>query len=95
MEGTGRHCSSWLQSCCPGKVSASAAVLDILQWLCLVSSWVVNLLLPGELQIHTFPNMESAQSSKVGTHFDSLAWRENPKYKFQIWGFTTSWVKRV
>lgn len=55
VEGTGEHCSSWLQSCCLGEVPPSASVLDTLQWICLASSLVVNRLPPGEIQTHTSP----------------------------------------
>lgn len=51
MEGTGEHWPSWLPACCPGKVPASASVLDTMQWLYPVSSSTVNHLVPSELQL--------------------------------------------
>jgi len=94
VEGTGKLWSIWLQSCRPGKVPASASVLDTLQWFigCLLW-WQIFSHVRRTASPH-IPTSESSQSSKAGTHLNTLALRGNSEYRFPYGGFLQARSKK-
>lgn len=94
MEETDRQTSEQLSLIMPSRESSCFSLRSRYTAVALFGIFLGGKSSPRGTSNFHLSNPEPAQGSKGGTYLNSLTWRENSEYKFQMWGFTLSWVRR-